>query len=61
MHVYLVEADILGSSQVEAMRVALVLQQCVREVVGDLNVTAIVGVCVCRGIVEQRRSLLNFT
>lgn len=42
------------------MRVALVLQECVCEAVGDLNVTAVVGVRVRRGVVEQRRSLLNF-
>lgn len=58
--VYLVEADVLCSGQVEAVCVTLVLQQCVCEAVGELDVAAVVGVCMCCGVVEQRHSLLNF-
>lgn len=45
--------DVLRGRQVEALLVALVLQQRAREAIGDLHVAAVVLLCVRGGVGQQ--------
>lgn len=50
---YLSEVDVLRGRQVEALLVALVLQQSPREAIGNLHVAAVVLPCVRGGVGQQ--------
>lgn len=56
---YLVEQHVLRSAEVEALLVALVLQDGARQVIRHLHVAAVELSGILRGVTQQHRRLLN--